>query len=132
MKFSTKNIGTLKSHICKSCVNLLSKEVDSAPHICYSCTKKSSLLEDITNMNNFELFDINPSYSINKDKVYKEYKSLQKLVHPDLIIALKDAEAVKEAEKVSSIISKSYKILLDDYERAKYMVSNTIILFILI
>lgn len=124
MKFSTKNIGTLKSHICRSCVNLISNKVNSAPHICYSCTNKGSLLEDIKSMNFFELFDLPPNFTVNKEKIYKEYKSLQKLIHPDLIASLNDEEATKEAETISSILSNSYKIILDDYERAKYMVST--------
>lgn len=121
-----KNIGTLKSIICKSCVNLMANPANPTPHICNSCNKKSSVLEDIAGMNYFQLFDIKVSFQVNKDSLNKEYRLLQKLVHPDLIASLNEDKATKEAEKVSSIISKSYKVLLNDYERSKYLVSKLI------
>lgn len=119
----SKNIGTLKSHICKSCINLLHKTED-IPHLCTSCNKKSTVLEDILLLSKFELFNVSKTYKINKTKLYKEYCQLQKLVHPDLIISFNDKEAIKEAENASSIISKSYHLLLNDYERAKYLLKE--------
>lgn len=116
------NIATLKSHICKSCLNLKATVVDPSPHICISCDKKSTLLEDLLSLNSFQLFNVKLSYKINKNMIYKEYTSLQKVVHPDLIYSLKSDEALKEAEKASSLLSKSYHILINDYERGKYLV----------
>lgn len=120
---SSKNIGTLKSHICKSCISLLHKTED-IPHLCISCNKKSTVLEDILLLSKFELFNVKSTYRINKTKLYKEYCQLQKLVHPDLIISFNDKEAIKEAENASSFISKSYHLLLNDYERAKYLLKE--------
>ena len=119
-----KNIGTFKSHICKSCSLLVNNSQEHIPQICLSCTKKDSILEDIIAMDFFHLFNIKPSFVVDRNFIFREYRSLQKLVHPDLIISLQDKEAIKEAERASSIISKSYQILLNDYERAKYIVSN--------
>ncbi len=126
-----KNIGTLKSHICNSCSVLMNDPNKQVPKICLSCNKKSSILEDIVKMNTFQLFNLEPKYLIDKNYVFKEYIQLQKLVHPDLIMSLKDEEAIKEAERASSIISKSYNILLNNYERAKQLVRilNNISLF---
>lgn len=119
-----KNIGTFKSHICKGCTLLVNNSQEHIPQICLSCTKKDSILEDIIAMDFFHLFNIKPSFVVDRNFIFREYRSLQKLVHPDLIISLQDKEAIKEAEKASAIISKSYQILLNDYERAKYIVSN--------
>lgn len=44
-------------------------------------------------------------------------------MHPDLIYSLNSEIALKEAEKASALLSKSYNILINDYERGKYLVS---------
>ena len=71
--------------------------------------------------NFFKIFNINEYYSIDKSLLSKNYKELQKLVHPDKYV-LNDKEVLLEAEKCSSLISNAYNILKDDFERANYLV----------
>jgi len=118
-----KNIGTFKSHICKSCDKLAVGNNGCMPKICSPCSLKQTVLEDIKELNHFELFNMKLKFDIDSKLLEKEYKQLQKLVHPDLISSLKDSQAIKEAEEVSSHINKAYGILKDDFKRAKLIVS---------
>lgn len=126
-----KNIANLKSHICSGCSKLgtVKSTTELFVKICNSCDKKNSLLEDFKEMNYFEIFSISPSYDIEKNfsKLDKEYRSILKLVHPDLLSFLNDKNTLKEAEEVSSHINKSYTALKCGYERAVYLVSFKII-----
>ena len=114
-----KNIGNFKSHICKSCAKFGKLDVVK---ICGSCDKKDNILEDITKMNCYEMFDLKPSFNIDKKLLDKEYKSIQKIVHPDIISSLNDNQAIKEALEVSSLVTKYYDILRKDYDRAIFLV----------
>ena len=88
--------------------------------LCSICVKLRS--SDFNDQNFFRIFNINDSFEINHKLLDKNYKELQKMVHPDKYM-LNDKEVLKEAEKCSSIISNAYKILKDDFERANYLVN---------
>lgn len=81
---------------------------------------------DFQSNNFFSVFQINQSYNIDHNLLSKNYKELQKLVHPDKYL-LTDQEIHSEAEKCSSLISNAYNILRDDFERANYMVNSIFI-----
>lgn len=121
-----KNIANLKSHICSSCTKLGTNKSNTElfVKICNSCDKKNSLLEDFKEMNYFEIFSLNQTYDIEKylGKLDKEYRSILKLVHPDLLSFLNDKNTLKEAEEVSSHINKSFTVLKCGYDRAVYLV----------
>ena len=63
------------------------------------------------------------TYKIDQSILSKNYKELQKLVHPDKYL-LNDEEVLSEAQKCSSLISNAYNVLKDDFERANYMVTQ--------
>ena len=58
---------------------------------------------------------------IDQNLLSRNYKELQKIVHPDKY-GLNNKEILLEAEICSSMISNAYNILKDDFERANYMV----------
>jgi len=87
--------------------------------LCGVCNKLRS--NDLRNNNYFSVFKIDQSYNIDHTQLSKNYKELQKLVHPDKYL-LTDEEIHSEAQKCSSLISNAYNILRDDFERANYMV----------
>ena len=87
--------------------------------MCGVCNKLRS--NDLQNHNYFTVFQINQSYNIDHHLLSRNYKELQKLVHPDKYL-LNDKEIYSEAEKCSSLISNAYYVLRDDFERANYMV----------
>lgn len=117
-----KNIGLFKSHICQNCSNFPKGKNASLVKLCNSCDAKTSMLEDVKKMDVFELFNLNPTFNIDIKQIDREYKALQKIVHPDMITALKDKDVIKEAENVSAFISRTYETLRDDYSRARYFV----------
>lgn len=101
--------------ICKSC----KYEGKNFQILCGVCTKLRS--NDLYSHDFFSIFNIKDSYNIDHSLLSKNYKELQKLVHPDKYL-LNDKEMQSEAEKCSSLISHAYNILKDDFERANYIV----------
>lgn len=101
--------------MCKSC----KYEDKLSQALCGVCNKLRS--NDLYTHNYFSIFNIKDSYNIDHSILSKNYKELQKLVHPDKYL-LNDKEIQSEAEKCSSLISNAYNILKDDFERANYMV----------
>lgn len=118
-----KNIGNFKSHICKSCTNYPKSQAQAIVKLCLNCEKKSTVLEDLVLMDYFSLFNLKLKFKLDTKAIDKEYRALQKIVHPDLIASLHDNEAIKEAESASAHISKSYETLKNEFERAKFIVS---------
>lgn len=69
-------------------------------------------------MNYFEIFAVEPSYGIDKNHLKKKYLQLQAKFHPDR--ATSNAEKIKFLDE-STRINAGYKILMDDYLRAEYL-----------
>ena len=73
--------------------------------------------------NFFQLFDLEENLLIERSLLDKNYKLLQKLMHPDMY-ATESNETLKEAQEMSSQVIKAYEVLKDDYERAIYLVDG--------
>lgn len=101
--------------LCKSC----KYEDKNYQILCGMCKKLGS--NDFATNNYFTIFNLNQGYKIDHKALNRNYKELQKLVHPDKYL-LNDQEILDEAQKCSSIISNAYNILKDDFERANYLV----------
>lgn len=68
----------------------------------------------------FDIYEIEPSFSISEDKLKKKYLVLQKKFHPDRF-AHSDNDQQKAALVNSSLINDAYQVLKDDIKRAKYL-----------
>lgn len=106
----------IKDSICKSCkLNELNNKV-----ICGVCVTVRKPLEYIKDKDFFAIFNLNKNYSIDKNKLDKQYKDIQKVIHPDKYSLLGDKE-IKEAQDCSAYVSNAYNILKDDIKRANYL-----------
>ena len=82
-----------------------------------SCNKCNDInfYKYLKNLNYFLIFNINPpNYKINLEKLSKNYKKIQKKIHPDICNK-------KYAEDCSSLIINAYNILNNDIKRAEYL-----------
>jgi molecular chaperone HscB len=113
-KFNFNNL--IKDKICQSCKL---KELNNKV-ICGVCTTVRKPLEYIKDKDYFSIFSLASNYRIDKSFLNKQYKDLQKLVHPDKFSTSSEGE-VKEAQDCSAYISNAYKILSNDIERANYL-----------
>ncbi len=68
----------------------------------------------------FDIYEIEPSFSISENELKKRYLVLQKKFHPDRF-AHSSIEEQKTALINSSIINDAYQVLKDDIRRAKYL-----------
>lgn len=68
----------------------------------------------------FDIYEIEPSFSISKNELRKRYLVLQKKFHPDRF-AHSSIEEQKTALINSSLINDAYQVLKDDIRRAKYL-----------
>ena len=69
-------------------------------------------------MNHFEFFGLDISFDLDIASIKKKYLSLQQAFHPDK--AKNDIEKIEYLEK-SMRLNEAYKILLNDYLRAIYL-----------
>ncbi|KAF8818924.1 Fe-S protein assembly co-chaperone HscB [Rickettsia endosymbiont of Cardiosporidium cionae] len=69
--------------------------------------------------NYFQLFDLENLFDIDREKLNKKYKELQKQYHPDQI--QKKPQQKIDTTITSSYINNAYNILKDNYLRAKYL-----------
>lgn len=68
----------------------------------------------------FDIYEIEPSFSISENELRKRYLVLQKKFHPDRF-AHSSIEEQKTALINSSLINDAYQVLKDDIRRAKYL-----------
>ena len=68
----------------------------------------------------FDIYEIEPSFSISENELKKKYLVLQKKFHPDRF-AHSNIEEQKTALINSSLINDAYQVLKDDIRRAKYL-----------
>ena len=68
----------------------------------------------------FDIYEIEPSFSISESELKKKYLVLQKKFHPDRF-AHSNIEQQKAALINSSLINDAYQVLKDDIKRAKYL-----------
>jgi molecular chaperone HscB len=68
----------------------------------------------------FEIYELEPLFSISEEKLKKKYIQLQKKNHPDKFAVATDAEK-KRALLQSSIVNDAYEVLKNDIKRALYL-----------
>ena len=68
----------------------------------------------------FDIYEIEPSFSISENELKKRYLVLQKKFHPDRF-AHSSIQEQKAALINSSLINDAYQVLKDDIRRAKYL-----------
>ena len=68
----------------------------------------------------FDIYEIEPSFSISESELKNKYLVLQKKFHPDRF-AHSSIEEQKTALINSSLINDAYQVLKDDIRRAKYL-----------
>lgn len=68
----------------------------------------------------FDIYEIEPSFSISENELKKRYLVLQKKFHPDRFTH-SSIEEQKTALINSSLINDAYQVLKDDIRRAKYL-----------
>ena len=68
----------------------------------------------------FEIYELEPLFSISKEELKKKYIQLQKKNHPDKFAVATDAEK-KRALLQSSIVNDAYEVLKNDIKRALYL-----------
>lgn len=119
------------SDVCKNC----NQQWDN--HLKFFCSKCDYLKDPkvLEKISYFELFDLEPTFDIDQEKLNKMFYQLQRTFHPDKIRYSKDAnEGMKEDQSdddvrsmevdsttYSSFINNGYTVLKDDLERAKYI-----------
>jgi molecular chaperone HscB len=116
---NSKYTMSIKEKICESCTI---KKLEN-PYICGMCKTVRHMrpADYIKNkLNFFSVFNLKDSYMIDKNDLDKQYKDLQKIVHPDKYVN-ENEEILKEAQECSSYVSNAYQILKDDYNRANYL-----------
>jgi len=72
--------------------------------------------------NYFELFDLEPSFSLSLDQLAQTFKLLQLQVHPDRFANATEAEK-RLSVQFSSLINQAYQTLRNPLERAKYLLT---------
>jgi molecular chaperone HscB len=106
----------VKESICKSCkLNQLNNKV-----ICGVCITVRKPYDYIRDKDFFAIFSLNKKYSIDKNHLDKQYKDIQKIIHPDKYSTFGEME-IKEAQDCSAYVSNAYNILKDDIKRANYL-----------
>jgi len=87
---------------------------------CHACDylKDPEMLESISY---FELFGVEQKFDIDTQELDKTFYKLQNLFHPDRFTAKDDDGLVKSSNTYSSYINNGYRLLKDDFERAKYL-----------
>jgi len=68
----------------------------------------------------FDVFNIEKSFSIDKNHIEKEYFLLQNKYHPDRFVNASEEEKF-EAAQSSIFINKAYNTLKDDLKRSEYI-----------
>jgi molecular chaperone HscB len=117
--FNSKHTMSIKEKICESCTI---KKLEN-PYICGMCKTVRHMrpADYIKNkLNFFSVFNLKDSYTIDKSDLERQYKDLQKIVHPDKYVH-ESEEVLKEAQECSSFVSNAYQTLRDDYNRANYL-----------
>ena len=109
----------VKAKICDGCRRSFFKE----SVVCQCCNSDKLPADFIKSKNFFQLFDLEENLLIERSLLDKNYKLLQKLMHPDMY-ATESNETMKEAQEMSSQVIKAYEVLKDDYERAIYLVDG--------
>ena len=73
-----------------------------------------------SNMNYFELFNINPEFSLDLDLLANTYQRLQQLTHPDKFATASDRDKLLSVQK-NAQINDAYQVLKSPVSRAEYM-----------
>ncbi|MDD9886803.1 MAG: Fe-S protein assembly co-chaperone HscB [Gammaproteobacteria bacterium] len=70
--------------------------------------------------NYFQLFDLAPGFSIDRDAVERKYRKLQALLHPDRHAA-SGGQQQRIALRQSALVNEAYGVLMDDCARAGHL-----------
>eukprot|EP00899_Mesostigma_viride_P022838 jgi/Mesvir1/3739/Mv15015-RA.1 len=68
----------------------------------------------------YELFKLEPSFDINSQQLYEQYKSFQKQTHPDGFSRMSEGDQLL-AQQQSSFINEAYTALRNPLRRAEYL-----------
>jgi molecular chaperone HscB len=71
-------------------------------------------------MNYFELFNINPEFSLDLDLLANTYQRLQQLTHPDKFATASDRDKLLSVQK-NAQVNDAYQVLKSPVSRAEYM-----------
>lgn len=72
--------------------------------------------------NYFELFGLQPSFSLDKSQLTQAYHDIQNQLHPDRYITASSQEH-RLAEQKSALVNEAYRVLSDDCSRADYLLT---------
>ncbi|CRG96748.1 chaperone, putative [Plasmodium gallinaceum] len=112
---NSDNIKKIKKVKCYNCHNSI--DVDLVPFFCKNC--KALINVDVFKIFNiFKLFDLEETYDIDKAFLKKKFNDIQKIYHPDKNSQNTELEKINE---VSSYLNNAYRTLLNDVDRALYL-----------
>ncbi|XP_024398310.1 iron-sulfur cluster co-chaperone protein HscB homolog isoform X2 [Physcomitrium patens] len=112
--FSSTIVKEVEAKKCWSC----EETSTAAPFfVCSSCKAIQPLDHS---MDFFQLLSVDTSYLQDSKILEKNYKQLQKFLHPDLSSGKSEREQDYSAEQSAQVI-KAYYVLLDPLSRARYM-----------
>uniref|UniRef100_A0A0K0DMN1 J domain-containing protein n=1 Tax=Angiostrongylus cantonensis TaxID=6313 RepID=A0A0K0DMN1_ANGCA len=107
----------------RSCGKILSNCGRPQETNCWNCTdavKCHTIQPPVETQNLFEYIGIPVSFDIEESVLKKRFRELQSKLHPDKFVRASEHE--KEiSDEHSRKLNESYKILLDPYLRAKYL-----------
>uniref|UniRef100_A0A6P4FML5 Iron-sulfur cluster co-chaperone protein HscB, mitochondrial n=1 Tax=Drosophila rhopaloa TaxID=1041015 RepID=A0A6P4FML5_DRORH len=104
---------------------------ESSP-ACWNCQKKSNLMQNMicsdcghlqdvdAEINYFDLLSFPTKFSLESQKLTKNFRQLQTIVHPDKFSNKTSREQTNSADW-SSLINKAYKTLATPIERGQYL-----------
>jgi len=73
-------------------------------------------------MNYFELFDLAPTYQLDRDELQRRYRQLQQTLHPDRFARAGEREKLRALQKTSQL-NDAYQTLRKPLTRAEYLLS---------
>ncbi|EGC33756.1 hypothetical protein DICPUDRAFT_154133 [Dictyostelium purpureum] len=109
-------INKLKQSPCWSC----NEHIEKKKVFCPMCNK---VQKPDSSVDIFFLFDIKPHFKIDLKDLSHRFKSLQKLLHPDLFEQKNEKEKALSKE-ISTSINTAYNILKSPFLRAEYILNQ--------
>lgn len=73
-----------------------------------------NLYQYLKSLSYFAIFNLDPKYNVDVDKLSITYKEIQKQIHPDVF-------QNKDAEVCSSLVSEAYQTIKNEVKRAEYL-----------
>ena len=99
-----------------------SAELES-PIGCLACGKVLPLGDDPDRLDPFEIFGLEPAFTVDAQDLRKRLLRFSRLVHPDFF-ATAGADEKRGAEKASALLNAAHAILSDETARADHLVRS--------